>query len=88
MNPVFSPRSGEGTCILLPLKWLVELGRIRSRRHLVAAADDTTSMDLTIVLRGLKGELSVAELCNQQQINQSQYYRRRDRLLADGPKGF
>jgi transposase len=48
----------------------------------------TAKEKLTIVLQGLKGEISVAELCNQHQISQSQYYKWRDRLLAEGPKVF
>ena len=48
----------------------------------------TSKEKLTIVLQGLKGEISIAELCNRHQISQSQYYKWRDRLLADGPKVF
>ena len=48
----------------------------------------TAKEKLTLVLQGLKGEISVAELCNQHQISQSQYYKWRDRLLAEGPKVF
>ena len=44
----------------------------------------TPKEKLAIVLQGLKGEISVAELCNQHQISQSQYYKWRDRLLAEG----
>ncbi len=48
----------------------------------------TSKEKLTIVLQGLKGEVSVAGLCNEHQISQSQYYKWRDRLLADGTKIF
>ncbi len=39
---------------------------------------------LAIVLTGLKGEQSVAEICRQHQISQSQYYKWRDRFLEGG----
>ncbi len=48
----------------------------------------TSKEKLKIVLQGLKGDISVAELCNQHQISQSQYYKWRDRLLAQGDKIF
>ena len=48
----------------------------------------TSKEKLNIVLQGLKGEVSVAGLCNEHQISQSQYYKWRDRLLADGAKIF
>ena len=48
----------------------------------------TSKEKLNIVLQGLKGEISVAGLCNEHQISQSQYYKWRDRLLADGAKIF
>ena len=48
----------------------------------------TPKEKLAIVLQGLKGEISVAELCNEHQISQSQYYKWRDRLLAEGVKVF
>ena len=43
---------------------------------------------LMIVLEGLKGNCTVGELCNTHQISQSQYYKWRDQLLADGQKIF
>jgi len=43
---------------------------------------------LTIVLEGLKGTVPLGELCAKFQINQSQYYKWRDQLLANGPKVF
>jgi len=39
---------------------------------------------MAIVLAGLKGEQSVAEICRQHQISQSQYYKWRDRFLEGG----
>lgn len=48
----------------------------------------TSKEKLNIVLQGLKGEISVAELCNRHQISQSQYYKWRDRLFAEGTKIF
>ena len=48
----------------------------------------TAKDKLAIVLQGLRGEISVVELCNQHQISQSQYYKWRDRLLAEGAKVF
>ena len=48
----------------------------------------TSKKKLAIVLQGLKGDITVAELCKRRQINQSQYYKWRDRLLAEDPKGL
>lgn len=43
---------------------------------------------LVIVLEGLKGKVPLGELCAKFQISQSQYYKWRDQLLANGPKVF
>ena len=43
---------------------------------------------LQIVLAGLKGEVSVAELCTRHQVSQSQFYAWRDQLLSEGAKLF
>jgi transposase len=43
---------------------------------------------LTIVLEGLKGTVPLGELCAKFQISQSQYYKWRDQLLANGSKVF
>jgi transposase len=43
---------------------------------------------LTIVLEGLKGKVPLGELCAKFQISQSQYYKWRDQLLANGQKVF
>jgi transposase-like protein len=40
-----------------------------------------------IVLQGLRGR-SVAELCNEYQIHQTQYYKWRDKFLENAPKVF
>ena len=40
-----------------------------------------------IVIQGLKGK-PVAELCNEHQISQAQYYQWRDQFLAHAPKAF
>lgn len=48
----------------------------------------TGQQKLQIVLEGLKGALSVAELCNRHQISQAQYYQWRDRLMEQGGKVF
>lgn len=40
-----------------------------------------------IVLEGLKGK-PVAELCNEHQISQAQYYQWRDQFLAHTPNAF
>ena len=39
---------------------------------------------MAIVLAGLKGEQSIAEICREHQISQSQYYKWRDRFLEAG----
>ena len=39
---------------------------------------------MAIILTGLKGEQSIAEICREHQISQSQYYKWRDRFLEAG----
>jgi len=41
-----------------------------------------------IVLEGLKGTRSVAEICRQHQISQTLYYRWRDKFLEGGKKAL
>jgi len=41
---------------------------------------------LMVVLEGLRGDMTIAEVCNRQQISQNQYYRWRDRLLSQGAR--
>jgi putative transposase len=48
----------------------------------------TGQQKLQIVLEGLKGGSSIAELCNRHQVSQAQYYKWRDRLLQQGGKVF
>lgn len=48
----------------------------------------TGQQKLQMVLEGLKGKVSIAELCNRHQISQAQYYQWRDRLLEQGGKVF
>ncbi len=48
----------------------------------------TSKQKLQIVLEGLSEKISIACLCNQYQISQSQYYKWRDQLLSNGTKAF
>ena len=43
---------------------------------------------MAIVLEGLKGEKSVAEICREHQISQALYYRWRDSFLEAGQRGL
>ena len=43
---------------------------------------------MAIVLEGLRGQKSVAEICWEHQISQVLYYRWRDRFLEAGQKGL
>ena len=43
---------------------------------------------MAIVLEGLKGGKSVAEICREHQISEALYYRWRDRFLEAGQKGL
>ncbi len=43
---------------------------------------------LAIVMEGLKGKRSVAEICREHRISQTLYYRWRDRFLEGGKKGL
>lgn len=43
---------------------------------------------MAIVLEGLRGEISVAELCRKYQIAESVYYNWRDKFLEGGRKAF
>lgn len=47
----------------------------------------TSEEKARIVLQGLKGR-SIAELCNEYQIHQTQYYTWRDKFLENAPKVF
>ena len=48
----------------------------------------TNQQKMQIVLEGIKGEISVAEICNKYEIGQSQYYKWRDALLQGADKIF
>jgi transposase-like protein len=43
---------------------------------------------VAIVLEGLKGNVSIAELCRKYQISEALYYRWRDKFLEGGRKAF
>lgn len=43
---------------------------------------------LEIVIAGLKGNLTVSEICNNYGVNQSQYYKWRDAFFKHGPTIF
>ena len=43
---------------------------------------------VAIVLEGLKGNVSIAELCRKHQISETVYYRWRDKFLEGGRKAF
>ncbi len=47
----------------------------------------TSEEKAKIVIQGLKGR-SIAELCNEYQIHQTQYYKWREQFLANVPKVF
>ncbi|MEP9412379.1 MAG: transposase [Candidatus Brocadia sp.] len=44
--------------------------------------------ELAIVMEGIKNEKSVAEICRENQINQSQYYKWRERFLEVGKRAL
>ena len=48
----------------------------------------TADEKLGILLAGLKQTLSVAELCRQNQISQTQYYKWRDQFLEGGKQAL
>ena len=48
----------------------------------------TPKEKLMIVLEGLKGNGTIAQLCNKHQVTQAMYYKWRDQLLTDGQKVF
>jgi transposase-like protein len=43
---------------------------------------------VAIVLEGLKGETTIAELCKKYQISETLYYKWRDKFLEGGKKAF
>ena len=43
---------------------------------------------VAIVIEGLKGNVSIAELCRKHQISEALYYRWRDKFLEGGRKAF
>ena len=48
----------------------------------------TAEEKLKVVVEGLQGGVTIAELCNRYQITQTQYYQWRDHLLGEGHKIF
>jgi len=48
----------------------------------------TSEEKLAIVLEGIKGQKSAAEICREHQINQTLYYRWRERFLEAGQKAL
>ncbi|MDD3789502.1 MAG: transposase [Petrimonas sp.] len=44
----------------------------------------TADQKMAIVLQGIKGEISIAELCRQHNISQTLYYNWRDRFIEGG----
>jgi transposase-like protein len=48
----------------------------------------TPEEKMAIVLEGIKGQKSVAEICREHQINQTLFYRWRDRFLEAAQKGL
>ena len=48
----------------------------------------TNEEKFKIVLEGLQGHMSIAELCNKHEMQQSQYYQWRDKFLRDGASIF
>jgi transposase-like protein len=47
----------------------------------------TSEQKLQIVMQGIKGR-AIAEICNEYQISQGQYYKWRDQFLANAGKVF
>jgi transposase-like protein len=48
--------------------------------------DEKTKFE--IVLAGIKGQLTVSELCSRYGVNQTQYYKWRDKFFSEGQKIF
>jgi transposase len=48
----------------------------------------TSEEKMAIVLEGIKGQKSVAEICREHQISQTLFYSWRDRFLESGQKGL
>jgi len=48
----------------------------------------TAEEKMAIVLEGIKGERSIAEICREHQIRQTLFYRWRDRFLEGGQKSL
>ena len=48
----------------------------------------TGQQKLQIVIDGMSGKRSISELCNHYEVGQSQYYKWRDQLLAQGAAIF
>jgi len=48
----------------------------------------TVEEKMAIVLEGLKGQKTLAEICREHGIGQALFYRWRDRFLAGGQKGL
>lgn len=48
----------------------------------------TGQQKLQIVIEGMSGKRSISDLCSHYQVGQSQYYKWRDQLLAQGASVF
>lgn len=48
----------------------------------------TSEEKMAIVLEGIKGQKSIAEICREHQISQTLFYRCQDRFLEAGQKGL
>ena len=48
----------------------------------------TSEQKFAIVLEGLKGRRTVADICREQQISQTLFYRWRDKFLEAGERAF
>jgi len=69
---------------------MLEEIHLKRRLHLVLTTRPSPSSEekMAIVLEGLRGQKSVAEICREHQISQTLYYRWRDRFLEAGQKGL
>ena len=83
-----SAQKQQFACLTPILAKIRKRGILREKGGAEMAKGLSDEQKVAIVLEGLKGQTSVAELCRKNGISQSQYYKWRDRFLEGGSQAL